>query len=124
MTQQNRIITYAIILAAVILVAWLGVPKQHFTPRGLLLPASNHHYAAVAADKVTVSTNPLVAGTNVGVVNVEYYAPSMDDAKIRDTEAYAVQLAAAAGANHLVITGLFRDPSEKTIHLWAKAIRT
>ena len=123
MTQQNRLITYFVILASVLLVGWWGVPKQDFTPGGLLLPTGNSHFSAIAVDKVSVSTNPMLAGTNVGTLNVEYYAPSMDDAKVRDAENYAVQLAAAAGANNVVITGLFRDPSEKTIHLYGKAIR-
>ena len=105
------------------MVGWLGVPKQDFTPRGLLLQMGNSYFSAIAVDKVSVSTNPMLAGTNVGTLNEEYYAPSMDDAKVREAENYAVQLAAAAGANNVVITGLFRDPSEKTIHLYGKAIR-
>ena len=123
MTQQNRLITYVCILAAVLLIAWFGVPKQQFAPGGLLLPTGQTHFAAISADKVNVSSNPMLAGTQVGIINVEYYVPTMDDAKVRATEDYAIQLAAAQGANNLVITGLFRDPSEKTIHLRAKAIR-
>lgn len=122
MTQQNRIITYLVVLMLVLLIAWIGVPKQHFTPRGLLLPTGKSHFSPIAANQVQLSTNTLLAGTLVGNVNVEYYAPTMDQGRVQAIENYAAGLAAAQGANNLVITGLFRDPSEKTIHLYAKAI--
>lgn len=124
MTQVQRIATYLVILAAVVLLAWFGTPRQHFTPRGVLLPSGSSNYAAISPQQVQFTTNTLLSGNDVGVINVEYYAPNMNDQRIRETELYAANLAAAEGANNVVIVGLFRDPQEKTIHLFGRAVRS
>lgn len=123
MTQPIRLITYAVVLIFVVLLAWLGTPKHDFVPRGLLLPASAASYPAIAASTVTVSNATVARGTLVGSVNAESYAPTADNDSVMALEKYAVQLAAAHGANHLGIFGVYRDPSDKSLHLVAKAFR-
>ena len=122
MTQQVRLITYAIILVAVLLLGWLGGPKHNYQPSGLLLPTGSS-FPAIPLSDVSLSNNALVAGTNVGRINIETYAPDASQAAVKATEQYAMQLAAAHGANHVVVTTFARNPQEKTIIMYAKAIK-
>lgn len=124
MTQQIRIITYVAILIFVLLLGWLGVPKREFVPRGLFLPTSTTEYAAVPAAQVQVSNNGMVPGTMIGKINAEFYTTTSTDISVAAIEKYVVNLAAAHGANHLVITGIFRDPSDSTLHFFGKAVKS
>jgi hypothetical protein len=122
MTQQTRLITYAVVLILVLLLAWFGAPKREFVPRGLLLPEAVATYPAISPEQVRVTTTPAVIGTMVGTINAESYAPNATNDSVAALESYAVKLAADAGANELVIHGVFRDPSDSTLHLFAKAV--
>lgn len=123
MTQPIRLVTYALVLLAVLLLAWVGAPKHNFVPRGLLLPASATTYPAIASSAVSVTNGAAASGTLVGSVNAESYAPSADNDSVIALEKYAVQLAAQHGANQLAVYGVYRNPSDKSLHLVAKALR-
>lgn len=124
MTQQHRLITYIIIIAIVLLIAWFGTPSHNYTPRGLFLPASEQQFKAIAPGNVTISDNQNIpSGTKVGTINIEAYVPKNDKAVILASERYAVNLAAQHGANHVVITAAGVDPGAKTLMLRATAFR-
>jgi hypothetical protein len=124
MTQQIRLLTYAVILIFVLLLGWLGVPNHHYGPRGLLLP-TGVSFPAISADQVSIDANQalLANQTQVGVIHVETYAPNASKQKISATENYAMQLAAAHGANHILLQGIFQNPDDKTLNLYGTAVR-
>lgn len=122
MTQRNRIIIYVLILTFVLLIAWLGTPNYHYKPRGLVLPTEMTQFSPIPVSKVSIDVNQMVSGTVVGLVNVQYYAPKMGNSLVITTERYAASLAAAHGANQLLITEMYRDPEGQTIHFSGKAI--
>ena len=124
MTQQHRLITYIIIIAIVLLIAWFGTPSHNYTPRGLFLPASAQQFKAIAPENVTISDNQNETNrTKVGTINIEAYVPKNDKAVMLASERYAVNLAAQHGANHIVIITAGIDPSAKTLMLRAAAFR-
>ncbi len=124
MTQQNRLITYIIIVAVVSAIAWFGSPNNTFTPRGVLLPASEQKYAAISPDDVIISANLGITGIHVGTINIEAYTTNNSQQTMLSAEHYAAELAAQHGANHVIITMAAINPNAKILVLRAKALRT
>jgi len=125
MTQQHRLITYIIIVAIVVAIAWLGSSSQAYTPHGVFLPSSKQQFTQLTPEEVNLSgNNGSVTGTRIGTINIQSYAPNNDKKVIIAAERYAAQLAAAHGANHVVVTLIGIDPSAKTLTLQAKALHT
>lgn len=125
MTQQHRLITYILIVAIVLLIAWFGTPSRNYTPHGLFLPAGQQQFKAISPASVSISGNQIDArGTKVGTINIQAYAPKNDKAVMLASEHYAAALAAQHGANHVVITAAGIDPSAKTLILRANAFRS
>ncbi len=125
MTQQHRLITYIIIVAIALLIAWFGTPSRDYGPRGLFLPATKQQFKAISPENVTISGNENgLAGTKIGTINIEAYAPKNDKSVMLASEHYAASLAAQHGANHIVITAAGIDPSAKTLILRATALHS
>ena len=124
MTQQHRLITYILIVAVVVAIAWVGTPSKTYTPRGLFLP-NGQQFSAISPEKVTLSGNTqAINGTNVGTIHIEAYAPNDGKKIMLASERYAAELAALHGANHVVVTLAGIDPNAKTLTLQATALRT
>ena len=123
MTQQHRLISYIIITAIVLAIAWFASPSQAYTPRGVFLP-SQQHFPTIATEQVTLSggTAANSTGIPVGTINIRAYAPNNNKKSIVAAEHYAIRLAAQHGANHVVVTLAGFDPSDKTLVLRAKAL--
>lgn len=124
MTPQHRLMTYVIIVAGVLAIAWLGTPNHTFTPRGLFL-SNGRHYAAISPNNVTLYSGTQGAtGTPIGTINIEAYIPHNSEKTMLAAERYAIELAAQHGANHVVITLAGSYPHAKMLLLRAKALRT
>jgi hypothetical protein len=121
--QLTRVIVYIIVFAIVLAIAWWGTPNRDFTPHGILLPTAKTMYPAVNPQTVTVTQAMSAAGTVIGTVNIEAYAPAATHEVEMAAVQYATKLAAQAGANQLTITQFLTDPQSKTLILYAQASR-
>ncbi len=86
---------------------WSLQPPINKDPHGILLPTSSQRYAAIAFDQVSVYLTAPENYTLVGEVRTNKHFdktdPTADNHNLNASIIYARQLAAAAGANGLLI---------------------
>jgi hypothetical protein len=123
MNQKIRTLTYLIVLATVVLLAYCFAPAAPKAPSGILLPISENHYAAVDPSQVTISQNGSGGGAVIGTINVQMYNADSANATEAACLSYIKNLAAQAGANNVTINAAFENPDENTFIFQATAFR-
>ena len=90
----------------VVVILYLLIPATMISPKGILLPTSNKPMAPISPGQVTFYSNASLgfAYQKVGYINVQFHSVQPSAVDEQALANYVRQLAAAAGANGVIIT--------------------
>ena len=103
----KRTVIAVLIAAAVLVIVYFLVPFVPYTPKGVLLPTGKS-FPAISADQVSLfqpGAGP-VTYQSVGHVNVQYHSTTETQQGYQTVAEFAKSLAAKAGANGIILTGI------------------
>lgn len=118
----TRSIVYIVITVVIIATAWALSPTRANNIGIIFLP-SGQHFSPVDPEHVAISDKAPLHGQTVGVINLQFYDKTPDNATIKMLEQTLMMVAAQQGANHLVIEQFGQNPVENTIIVQAQALR-
>ena len=96
-----------IVAAVVVVIVYFLVPFVPYAPKGIVLPTGKS-FPAIPADQVAVfqpGAGP-VTYQSVGRINVQYHSVTETPQGYQTLAEFAKSLAAKAGANGIILTGI------------------
>lgn len=121
----SRIITYALVSILVVSLLWMIRDQDFHQPRGIFLASTQEKFAPTMPSEVMLLQDLPAQGKVIGNLNLMVNPAKFSEETQKQALEAGRQLAAAQGANALVIQYFFAANSEggQTYVLNAKAVR-